>query len=344
MGTELVWTELAKLAGDCDGRKFHILNVLYLSEMSNRWLKSAQDAHATEELHRDIEKLDAARKEILRQAGFAIASLGVGFAVNLALLANAGQSVSPLLTGGIQLWTRSGTALGAAPAIMAPARLGGQVALGVAINPLYAAGYTLEQLLGVAAASFAVFAAAKVDSSPKPGLPQMLTTERARAALTDYQKAMEEAIRRGFKDFPDQPLATLLSAAANGKLGDLREKIDQDLDRVLKAQAATRTQSERYLMKYGALVDIWYSAWQGCEKKLPDLRAKLRLAHQALLDAARKASNGAPETALRMAPGLGYIQSSGLAFLKTGYEDVMNPYVNPFSRMAKSGQQTARRP
>lgn len=263
-----IWCELARHAGECDAAKLDLLNLVYVSRMSLRWAKSAQDAYATEELSRMIEKLDRAAREVKRQAVFSIVSLGIGFGINAALLLSKGASLAPLLQGGVQLWTASGQVAGRTLQFSA---LGRSFSL-VGTNAFYAAGYNLHQIIASQVPKVAILAAAKVDSSGDVGrgLADAQRWGRFSAAMSEYERALDRAMRRGFAagaSGDQQHMTVIRTAAANDQLNDLRERIAADLERI--AQAHGGSASERRMLKLGALVDLWHGVWQWCEARIP---------------------------------------------------------------------------
>lgn len=289
---EAIWKELARALGQYNGNVFTIEVINTVHSLSLRWVKSAQDAAVTNELNRVIENLDRARQEVIKHSLFAVASLGVGFVAELALLSRAGQAgrlfqlrpqmwraplstYAPLVSGGSGAVQTGRLSLQFSESGIAAVQAT-QTAFRAA-HPLLVAPELLLQRLAASAAQVLLFTAAKVDMSGKPAkaIQDGQRNRKFRQAMSEYDRALENALRHGLQNGAPQNkqhYRVILGAAAAGKLNDLRNKISDDIDKLLDRKGHTGT--EKSAMKLSLLIDLWYGVYQWAERQGARLRSE----------------------------------------------------------------------
>jgi len=257
-----------------------------------RWTKSAQDAYVTNESMLIIENLDRASRAVLFNAVISIASLGVGFAAQLAIFARAGQA-GRLLTGGMQMWraplavyaplVSEGAA--AVPALSAEAVAAGTTAR-IATHPLMVAPHLFQQNVVRAGAQFLLFAAFKSDFKSQTGMkPTYNPTVLHRRykdwkAMSDYEQAFARAVNEGLQaNMPaNKPyMKTICRASAKGELNNLRNEISSMFDKTIKkdSKMADLTDAQRSAIKLSTLISLWLEVFRWAEQRERTLIAEM---------------------------------------------------------------------
>lgn len=281
---EIIWKHLAEKVGKWQGEAFTLNNIQRVKMLALRWTKSAQDAYVTNESEIVVENLDKASRAVLFNAIISIASLGVGFAAQLAIFARAGQA-GRLLSGGVQMWraplavyaplvSEGATAV---PALTAEAVAAGS-ATRIALHPLMVAPQLFLQEAARAGAQFLMFTAFKSDFKSHSGMkashnPTLLRSRYQEwKAMTDYEKAFSKAVDEGLQAnmHASKPyFKTICEASAIGKLNELRNEISSMLDKSIQKnpKMAELSVSQISAIKLSTLINLWLEVYRWAQQR-----------------------------------------------------------------------------